>query len=205
MTRPADRSIAAAASSDFRVAPDRASRWHHRLFLSLVSLWILSVLVSAVDQSRVLPPGLRHYADVTHLFTRRVESWSWFELQGRFTGGEGRWVGLRLSDYSKMENYGYLTRLDRILDEAGRPGTGRTIRRDLARHLAAAHARRFPESPALRELRFLRVSAPVGSRLLSDPVGRWDRPPLETLPRTWVREIAVVTEREWSAPLLSTP
>ncbi len=177
----------------------RSTVWRNRLFLSLSAAWIASVLLSAFDAKRFLPPGFRHYADVTHLFTRRVEAWSWFELQGRFTGGAGRWVGLRLSDYSNMENFGYLTRLDRILDDAGRPATGPRIRRDLARHLAAAHARRFPESPALRELRYLRVSAPTGSRLLCDPPGRWVRPPLETVPRTWVREIAVISDREWTS------
>lgn len=167
-------------------------------FFSLATAWGTSVLLSALDLQRFLPPGFRHYANVTHLFSYRVERWSWFELQGRFTGGGGRWVGLRLSDYSTMENYGYLTRIDRILDEAGRPGVGEATRRELARFLASAHSRRFPESPALRELRFLRVSAPVGSGLLSRPPGRWVRPPLETLPRDWVREIAIVTDREWS-------
>ncbi|MEX2580700.1 MAG: hypothetical protein WD342_16705 [Verrucomicrobiales bacterium] len=177
----------------------RSFAWRRWLFLSLVAAWIVSVFLAAFDLRHILPPGFRHYGNVTHLFTRRVDSWSWFELQGRFTGGEGRWVGLRLSDYSRMENYGYLTRLDRILGDAGRPVRGRPIRRDLARHLAGAHARRFPESPALREVRFLRVSAPVGSGLLSNPPGRWVRPPLETVPRSWVREIAVVSDREWSA------
>lgn len=163
----------------------------------VVLLWILSVLLTALGRDRDLPTLLRHPSGVARLFTRRVQAWAWFEIQGRFTGGEGRWVPLRVADYSGVENYGYLTRLDRVLDEAGSRERGPRLRRDLAGWIASAHARRFPESPALREVRFLRVMAPVGSELLARPAGRWIRPPLETVPADWVREIAIVTDRQW--------
>ncbi len=155
------------------------------------------VLHSSHQRSFVL------HAQITHLFTRRVDAWAWFEVQARFSGGEGRWIALRLSDYSGVQNYGYLTRLDRILDEAGSPERGPAVRRDLARWLASTHGKRFPESPALREVRFLRVAAPVGSELLSKPRGHWVRPVLESVPMEWVREIGVVTDREWG-PTFST-
>lgn len=176
-------------------SPSSAS-WN--VFLGVVGIWWISVLLVAVDG---VPPRFRdylHHAKITHLFTRRVDSWAWFEIQGRFSGGEGRWVNLRLADYSRMENYGYLTRLDRILDEAGSRERGPGIRRELSRFIASAHANRFPGRPGLREVRFLRVSAPVGSPLLANPSGHWTRPPLETVPASWVREIAIVTDREWS-------
>lgn len=169
-----------------------------RLIGILMLTWASGVLLSAVGITSWLPDGIQHHAKITHLFTRRVDAWAWFEIQGRFSGGEGRWVNLRLADYSRMENYGYLTRLDRILDEAGSRERGPGIRRELSRFIASAHANRFPGSPGLREVRFLRVSAPVGSPLLANPSGRWTRPPLETVPASWVREIAIVTDREWS-------
>jgi hypothetical protein len=168
------------------------------LFLALLSSWISLVAMSAAGLGRHFPSLLRHPANVTHLFTRRVDAWAWCEVQGRFTGGGGRWVPLRLADYSHVENYGYLTRLDRMLDEAGSRQRGPGIRLEMARWLASAHARRFPESPALREVRYLRVAAPVGSDLLARPPGRWVRPPLESLPAAWVREIGVVTDRQWT-------
>jgi len=166
--------------------------------LSVALCWAFFVVISANEVENPMPRLLQHHSKITHLFTRRVDSWSWFEIQGRFSGGEGRWVNLRLADYSRMENYGYLTRLDRILDEAGSRERGPGIRRELSRFIALAHANRFPGSPGLREVRFLRVSAPVGSPLLANPSGHWTRPPLETVPASWVREIAIVTDREWS-------
>jgi hypothetical protein len=170
----------------------------------VILTWVLPVL----NNSGVLPREYQlvnvRLAKITHLFTRRLDDWSWFEIQARLTGGGGQWVTLRLSDYSGMQNYGYLTRLDRILDEAGSRERGPRVRRDLARWLASAHARRFPESPTIRELRFLRVSAPVGAELLAQPSGHWVRPALEAVPVEWVREIAIVTDQEWN-PRASSP
>lgn len=174
----------------------------HRTLAILLLCWIVTVGISIFRTGGFHPSFVTHYGNITHLFTHRVNAWAWFEVQARFSGGGGRWVTLRMSDYSGMENYGYLTRLDRILDEVGSPERGPAVRRDLSRWLASSHARRFPESPELREVRFLRVAAPVGSDLLSRPPGRWVRPTLESVPIEWVREIAIVTDRDWSVPVV---
>lgn len=97
-----------------------------------------------------------------------------------------------------MHNYGYLTRLDRVLDEAGTPAHGSRARLDLAGYLAASHARLFPSSPAVREIRFLRVSMPVGYKGCAHPHGPWVPPSLIAVPPEWVRQIQVIKDTEWS-------
>ncbi|MBL9152534.1 MAG: hypothetical protein JNK37_08620 [Verrucomicrobiales bacterium] len=148
-----------------------------------------------------LPLHIRHYSDLARLFPRRVDSWSFFQIQARFTGGGGRREDVQLADYSQMENYGYLTRLDRILDEAGTPDRGPLARRELAAYLAARHATLFPTAPAMREVRYLRLSVPVGHPISAHPAGRWVSPAAQSVPPEWVRQIQIVTDREWTKPL----
>ncbi|MCP5539150.1 MAG: hypothetical protein H7A53_02740 [Akkermansiaceae bacterium] len=172
-------------------------------YLAVVAgFWVLPVLIFSVGSK---PPywSVRFFSrqvSVVNLFTHRVSAWSYFQIQGRYTGGQGKWVDLRLSDFSRMENFGYLTRLDRMLDEAGDRRRGPVVRRELAAFLARETAARFPSGPALREVRYLRVSAPTGEPRIAFPAGPWANAPVENVPETWVRQIGVVTDRDWAPP-----
>lgn len=167
------------------------------LGLFVLAWWLPIVFPNGIGH--VFPPHIRQYSDLARLFPRRVESWSYFHIQARFTGGGGKWEDIRLADYSHMENFGYLTRLDRILDEAGTPDRGPRARRELATYLSARHAILFPNSPAMREVRYLRISLPVGYPGTALPAGRWVSPDPGSVPAEWVREIQIVTDREWNA------
>ncbi len=174
------------------------SAYRNGAFFLIWFIWVASVLLTAFELRKFIPKWIFHHAHVVHLFHKRVNAWFRIELQGRFAGGERRWVDLNLNNYSGMDTYGYLTRLDRILNETAFAPRGRGVRRAMSRYIALAHARRFPESPALREIRFVRVSIPVGGKGSANPVSRWARPALENVPPAWVQEVEVVTYPEWS-------
>lgn len=169
------------------------------LRMVFVIVWIIGTILNAFRMARPLPRWFNNFTNVAHLFPRRLDDWSYFAVEARFTGNLGRWEPLRLADYSGMHNYGYLTRLDRVLDEAGNPARGPVARRELAAYIAKAHGRLFPDSPAVREVRFLRVSIPIGHPSCATPDGPWVTPAVPAVPAEWVRLIQVVRDVEWGA------
>lgn len=70
------------------IGRSRTAYWASLLFFA-VSLWILGAILNAFRMARPLPRWFNNFTNVAHSFPRRLDDWSYFAVEARFTGNQG--------------------------------------------------------------------------------------------------------------------
>ncbi|MCB1227684.1 MAG: hypothetical protein KDK99_17840, partial [Verrucomicrobiales bacterium] len=139
-----------------------------------------------------LPNEMRTFWRMAALFGRRETAWSEHRVEARFAGISS-WVELDLRSYDPERIYGYENRVARVLAMTGGRAEGnRVVRAEVAEFLMRKHRELFPTAPEMRQVRVLGVTWKVGEAgWMADAPGRWQRWPLQTIPRSQVRLVGV--------------
>lgn len=174
--------------------------WDVAALLGYGLLWLVPMAWVAVRGGAPpsWPAQARDLVSVSCLFGQAHERVSMFYVQVRHEGRPG-WHDLPEHEYFRLEPFGHRNRFDRFMARFGYRPEDAHARRELARWLAAAHAERHPEEPAIVAVRFVWADHVIS--MDDPPSDRWRKPPRSKAGRIHqLGEVVVIADDERGSP-----
>lgn len=150
--------------------------------LGLLLVIILPTTIVGIFQIRipVFPAWLTQQQGIACLFTGSNEFSNCFYIQVQ-SADYPAWTTVPETDYFQMPNFGYRTRLFRILIHANRGPRAAQALKEIATYVRRRHAELYPEKAPLDAVRFIRGSVSIHD--LAKQQGHYYQPGLEeTIP-----------------------
>lgn len=162
-------------------------------------LWLLPISWVAVrgGPPTSWPTQARDLYAVSCLFGQAHDRVSMFYVQVRYDARPG-WHDLSEHELFRLEPFGHRNRFDRFMARFGFQPQDEPARRELAYWLAAAHAQRHPEQPAILAVRFVWADRRISAD--DPPQDRWRKPARAEAGRIHQLGEIIVIERDEAPP-----
>jgi hypothetical protein len=162
------------------------TRWTDYLLLSLFLLvWVIPIALVGLTDRRLpfVPASVNYHYRIAALFTKSAREYDVYFIQALQRPGQ-LWTTIPIEQFSRMELFGYLNRLDIILEDSrylDHQGSGKALREKLAAWCVRRARQEAPRDSGPVAIRFLRGIVPV--QQTTAHMGRWQKPRLEAIPR----------------------
>lgn len=157
-----------------------ATRRDYLLFVAFVVLWIVPLSWAGAWRSVRVPlvgKLLNNLYRVSCLFANAPRVWRVYYVQVRQVGSQ-QWVDAPITDFSRQQPYGHITRLHRFLVHS-RGQRGALLRQRMAEFVKQRYEELHPGSREIVSVRFVFVSLRVGDEL-AHQTGAWRMPSLDS-------------------------